>query len=322
MDNTLLEVKNLRKYFPIYGGLLNKVVNNVRAVENVSFDIPRGATFGLVGESGCGKSTTGRVILQLLKPTEGEVLYNGQNMVGMKDNDLRKMRMKMQMVFQDPYSSLNPRLKIYDILAEPLKAHKIGNADERRELIAQILKKTGLTEAHMYRYPHEFSGGQRQRIGIARALILKPEFIVLDEPVSALDVSIQSQILNLLQDLQAEFGLTYLFISHALNVVAHICDQVGVMYLGNLMEVGSVEALYENPLHPYTRSLLAAIPEPDPERKTAEVILEGDVPNPAEAITGCAFKMRCPEVKPECHKEKPELKWHKSGVRVACHLYK
>lgn len=322
MANPLLEIKNLRKYFPIHGGIMNRVVNHLKAVEDVSFTIQRGETFGLVGESGCGKSTTGRTILQLAKPTGGEVLYKGQNLVGMEKGQLRSLRREMQMVFQDPYSSLNPRLKIYDILAEPLKAHRVGDAESRKDVIAAILEKVGLTEDHMFRYPHEFSGGQRQRVGIARAIILNPELLVLDEPVSALDVSIQSQILNLLQDLQEEFELTYLFISHALNVVAHVCDRVGVMYLGRLVEVGPVEALYEQPLHPYTRSLLAAIPHPDPTERTEEVLLEGDVPSPLDVIDGCAFRARCREALPECRVLKPELQWHPSGVQVACHLYR
>lgn len=322
MDNLLLDVKDVKKYFPVYGGLLNRVVNHVKAVDGVSFSIRRGETFGLVGESGCGKSTTGRAVLQLLRPTGGEVIYKGENLVGMEKEGLRQRRREMQMVFQDPYSSLNPRLKVYDILAEPLKAHQLGTQESRKEMIATILTKVGLTEAHMYRYPHEFSGGQRQRIGIARAIILNPELLVLDEPVSALDVSIQSQILNLLQDLQEEFGLTYLFISHALNVVAHICDRVGVMYLGSLVEVGPVEALYENPLHPYTQSLLAAIPEPDPENRTEEILLQGDVPSPQDIIQGCAFRARCLQARPVCAVEKPELAWHSSGVQVACHLYR
>ncbi|RXJ04219.1 dipeptide ABC transporter ATP-binding protein [Anaerobacillus alkaliphilus] len=321
MNTPLLEIRNLKKHFPIRSGLLNRQTKYVKAVDGITFSVTEGETVGIVGESGCGKSTMGRTLLQLTTPTEGEVIFQGKNLIGVSPKELREMRKDMQMVFQDPYSSLNPRLNVFEILSEPLTTHGVRDKQKRKKLISEILHVVGLNETQMYRYPHEFSGGQRQRIGIARALILQPKLIVLDEPVSALDVSIQSQIINLLQDLQEEFGLTYLFISHDLSVVYQLCDKICVMYLGKIVEMGDVDLLYENPRHPYTKSLLSAVPVPDPLHKKERIILKGDVPNPASPPPGCAFAPRCPEVMDMCHKIKPELQ-NCSGVQVACHLYK
>lgn len=316
----LLEVNNLKKYFPVRGGFFNNVVNHVRSVDDISFTIESGETFGLVGESGCGKTTTGRTILRLETPTAGQVIFKGQDLNKLSKGSLRRARREMQMVFQDPYSSLNPRLRVYDLLAEPMQAHRIPKV-QHQHLITNILDLVGLNEKHMYRYPHEFSGGQRQRIGIARALILNPSLVILDEPVSALDVSIQSQILNLLQDLQQELMLTYLFISHDLSVISHLCDRVGVMYLGRLVEVGKVAQIYDSPMHPYTQSLLSAVPEPDPAKIKEEVLLQGDVPSPVNPPSGCAFHTRCPKVMDICKAVRPELTLEPSGTKVACHLY-
>lgn len=321
MKTLLLEVKDLKKHFPVRSGLLKRQTNFVKAVDGISFAIAEGETVGIVGESGCGKSTMGRTLLQLIEPTEGEVVFQGTNLVGLQEKQMREFRKDMQMVFQDPYSSLNPRLNVFDILSEPLTTHGIRNKEKRKEMIGEILQVVGLNESHMYRYPHEFSGGQRQRIGIARALILQPKLIVLDEPVSALDVSIQSQIINLLQDLQEEFGLTYIFISHDLSVVYQLCNKICVMYLGKVVEMGDVDSLYENPRHPYTKSLLSAVPIPDPLHKKERIILKGDVPNPASPPPGCAFAPRCPEVMDICHQQKPVLQAC-NGIQVACHLYK
>ena len=319
MGNKVLEIRDVKKYFPIYGSILNKVVGWVKAVDGVDLSINKGETLGLVGESGCGKSTMGKLILNLTTPTEGDVLISGENWAKLKGEKLRKERKKAQMVFQDPYSSLNPRLKVMDILMEPLSAHNVPKA-QREQMIKEILEAVGLSEYHMYRYPHEFSGGQRQRVGIARALILKPELVVLDEPVSALDVSIQSQILNLLMKLQQELNLTYLFISHDLSVVSHLCDTVGVMYLGSMMEKADVKTLYTKPLHPYTQSLLAAIPVPDPLAKRQKFVLQGDVPSPSNPPKGCPFNTRCPKVMDICKEERPLLIEVEQSL-VACHLY-
>lgn len=320
-ESTLLDVKNLKIYFPIKKGIVKKKITYVKAVDNISFSIKEGETLGLVGESGCGKSTTGRGITQLVPVTEGEITFGGENLAALKKSDLRERRKNMQMVFQDPYASLNPRLTVQDILAEPLKAHGVTNKKERTELINKMLDVVGLNRNYAYRYAHEFSGGQRQRIGIARALILNPKLIIADEPVAALDVSIQAQVLNLLKDLQKEFDLTYLFISHDLSVVRHLCDRVAVMYLGRMAETGSTEKIFENPLHPYTQTLLSAIPVSNPRDKKERVILKGDVPSPVDPPKGCAFVGRCPKAFDRCHHDRPQLQRMNEEQEVACHLY-
>lgn len=319
--NPLLEVKGLKKYFPIRAGIFGKPQGYVKAVDNVSFSVQEGETLGIVGESGCGKSTTGRTILRLTEPTGGEVVFQGQNLSALKVDAIRKIRRDMQIVFQDPYASLNPRMTIGSILEEPLKIHGLAAGAERKQRVKELLEIVGLTEYHYDRYPHEFSGGQRQRIGIARALITKPKLIVADEPVSALDVSIQSQILNLMKDLQEQFKLTYMFISHDLSVVRHISDRVGVMYLGRLVELAPKMMLYENPLHPYTQALLSAVPHPNPRENRERIILSGDVPSPANPPTGCAFHTRCGACMEICKTEMPELKQTLDGHWVACHIY-
>jgi oligopeptide/dipeptide ABC transporter ATP-binding protein len=318
--NTLLEVKGLKKYYPISSGLFNKTTGFVKAVDDVSFSVNEGETLGIVGESGCGKSTTGRTILRLNEPTEGDVIFQGQHLSTLKGDGLRKVRRDMQIVFQDPYASLNPRMTIGTILEEPLKIHGLAAGAERKQRVKELLDIVGLTEHHYNRYPHEFSGGQRQRIGIARALITKPKLIVADEPVSALDVSIQSQILNLMKDLQEQFKLTYIFISHDLSVVRHICDRVGVMYLGALVELAPKHKLYENPQHPYTQALLSAVPHPNPRESRERIILSGDVPSPANPPAGCAFHTRCRFTMERCKTERPVLKQSTPGHWVACHL--
>ncbi|PKO21086.1 MAG: peptide ABC transporter substrate-binding protein [Chloroflexi bacterium HGW-Chloroflexi-1] len=294
----LLEVKDLRMWFPILRGVLQRHVADVKAVDGLNFHIYKGETLGLVGESGCGKSTTGRAILQLYQPTTGEVLFQGQDLVKIKRGQLRRMRRQMQMIFQDPYASLNPRMTVGNIVGEPLEVHNIGTKPERMERVRELLAVVGLNPYFINRYPHEFSGGQRQRIGVARALAVNPQFIVCDEPISALDVSIQAQIINLLEDLQEQFGLTYLFIAHDLSVVRHISDRIAVMYLGKIMELTTRDALYDNPMHPYTQALLSAVPIPDPvvEEKRQRIILEGDVPTPVNPPKGCNFSTRCPKV--------------------------
>jgi oligopeptide transport system ATP-binding protein len=309
----LVRVRGLVKHFPVEGG-----DDVVRAVDGVTFEIFRGETLGLVGESGCGKSTAGRCLLRLIEPTRGEIEFEGRDVRAMSGGELRRLRREMQVIFQDPYASLNPRMKVRDIVAEPLTIHRIGVRSERRERVAELLRKVGLDPDYMSRYPHEFSGGQRQRIGIARALALNPKLIVADEPVSALDVSVQAQVVNLLEDLQKEFRLTYLFISHGLAVVEHISDRVAVMYLGRIVEVATAEELYANPLHPYTRALLSAIPVPDPTRKRDRVILKGDVPTPINPPAGCRFHTRCPEAIPECSQIDPDLREVAPGHTVAC----
>ncbi|KQL48937.1 dipeptide/oligopeptide/nickel ABC transporter ATP-binding protein [Brevibacillus choshinensis] len=322
MAEELLVVKNLKKYYPITGGVLGGEVGVVKAVDDVSFAVKRGETLGLVGESGCGKSTTGRSLLRLIEPTAGEIYFDGVNVSSLSKDDMRKMRRDMQIVFQDPFASLNPRHNIDKILEEPLIVHGIGNSAERKKRVLEMLEVVGLSSYHARRYPHQFSGGQRQRIGIARALMLNPKLIIADEPVSALDVSIQSQVLNLMQDLQKEMGLTYVFIAHDLSVVRHISDRVGVMYLGRIVELTTSGQLYSNPLHPYTKALLSAVPTPDPDAVRDRVILQGDVPSPANPPSGCTFHTRCPHVTDECRTIRPEFRDAGDGHFVACHLYK
>jgi oligopeptide/dipeptide ABC transporter ATP-binding protein len=309
----LVQIKNLVKHFPVEDS-----DDVVKAVDGVSFDILAGETLGLVGESGCGKSTVGRCILRLIEPTSGEVWFEDKNVLTLSKSELRPLRGEMQIIFQDPYASLNPRLSILSTVSEPLQIHGIGNKSEQKERVAELLKKVGLDPDYMYRYPHEFSGGQRQRIGVARALALNPKLIIADEPVSALDVSVQAQVVNLLQDLQAELGLTYLFISHGLAVVEHISQRVAVMYLGKIVEIADAQELYENPKHPYTQALLSAIPIPDPKMKRDRIILKGDVPTPINPPSGCRFRTRCPIASEECALVLPEMKEVSSGHFAAC----
>jgi len=318
----LLRVEGLKKYFPIMQGVFRRKVGDIKAVDGVTFDIYKGETLGLVGESGCGKSTTGRVILQLFPVTEGKIVFDDQDLTQLHGEDLRRIRPKMQMIFQDPHASLNPRMTVGSIISEPLYEHRAARGKDLRIRVEELLDLVGLNPSHANRYPHEFSGGQRQRIGIARALALNPEFIVCDEPIAALDVSIQAQVVNLLEDLQAEFGLTYLFISHDLSMIRHISQRVAVMYLGHLMELGSRKDVYENPLHPYTRALLSAVPSPDPylEETRHRTILSGDVPSPANPPQGCPFNTRCPVVVEQCRLERPLLRELRPGQWVACHL--
>ncbi|HEX9015787.1 MAG TPA: dipeptide ABC transporter ATP-binding protein [Chloroflexota bacterium] len=320
----LLEVNNLKMYFPITQGIvLQRKVGDVRAVDDVSFFIRRGETLGLVGESGCGKSTTGRAILQLYKPTGGSVRLDGKELTKTGGEELRKMRRKMQMIFQDPYASLNPRMTVGDIIGEPLDIHNLAKGKAKRERVQELLRLVGLNPYFANRYPHEFSGGQRQRIGIARALAVEPEFIVCDEPISALDVSIQAQIINLLEELQGEFGLTYLFIAHDLSVVRHISDRVAVMYVGKIVELADRETLYRRPLHPYTKALLSAVPVPDPEveAKRQRVILTGDVPSPVNPPKGCRFHPRCRYARENCAVDEPEFREVEPDHWVACHYW-
>jgi len=309
----LVQIRRLEKHFPIAGS-----DDVVRAVDGVSFDIRTGETLGLVGESGCGKTTVGRCIVRLIDPTAGNIAFDGRDITDLRGQTLRELRREMQIIFQDPYSSLNPRLSIRSIISEPLEIHRIGTRAERREMVADLLKRVGLDPKYADRYPHEFSGGQRQRIGIARALALRPKFIVCDEPVSALDVSVQAQVINLLEELQDEFGLTYLFISHGLAVVEHISDRVAVMYLGKIVEICPSEELYRDPLHPYTQALLSAIPIPDPTHKRDRIVLHGDVPTPVNPPSGCRFRTRCPIAIDECAAVVPELRELRSGHFAAC----
>jgi oligopeptide transport system ATP-binding protein len=309
----LVEVRGLVKHFAVENS-----DDVVRAVDGVSFEIFRGETLGLVGESGCGKSTVGRCLLRLIEPTAGEVKFEGRDVLSLGKAEMRELRREMQIVFQDPYASLNPRMKVGDIVGEPLVIHKVGTKKERRDRVAELLQKVGLDPDYRTRYSHEFSGGQRQRIGVARTLALNPKLIVADEPVSALDVSVQAQVVNLLQDLQQEFGLAYLFISHGLAVVEHISTRVAVMYLGRIVEVATAAELYANPLHPYTKALLSAIPVPDPKQKRERIVLEGDVPTPINPPSGCRFRTRCPIAIDECARIDPELREISSGHRVAC----
>ncbi|MBN2256827.1 MAG: ATP-binding cassette domain-containing protein [Anaerolineaceae bacterium] len=321
LTDTMLEVTDLKQYFPIKAGLMQRVVGYVKAVDGISFKIKRGKTMGLVGESGCGKTTVGKTILRLYEKTGGEVLFFGIDIYMLPRKDMRLIRPKMQIIFQDPYSSLSPRLPVSEIIGEAVKEHQIVPAREYDDHLDRIMKACGLEPYHKDRYPHEFSGGQRQRICIARALALNPSFIVCDEPVSALDVSIQAQIINLLKDLQNEFQLTYLFISHDLSVVEHISDDVGVMYLGSLVEYGSKQAIYKNPLHPYTQALLSAAPVPDPTAKKKQIILEGSIPSPANPPPGCKFHTRCWECMDICKKVVPQTREVEPGHMVVCHLY-
>ncbi|MFC4076120.1 ABC transporter ATP-binding protein [Salinithrix halophila] len=316
----LLQVRNLKKYYPIRGGVFSRKVGAVKAVDGVSFDLKKGETLGIVGESGCGKSTTGRSILRLEEPTEGSVQFEGTELTSLSGEAMRRMRRELQMVFQDPFASLNPRKTAGEAIAEPLEVHGLGNRRERKEKVKELLSVVGLDSYHAARYPHQFSGGQRQRIGIARALAVNPKLIVADEPVSALDVSIQSQVLNLMEDLQEKFDLTYLFIAHDLSVVRHISDRVGVMYLGRMVELADRNTLYERPIHPYTQALLSAVPVPDPEAKRERIILTGDVPSPSNPPKGCAFHTRCPHVMDICREMRPDFRDHGDGHFAACHL--
>jgi len=316
--HTLVEVNNLVKYFPVRAGLLQRVVNHVKAVDDVSFFVKKGETLGLVGESGCGKTTVGRSMLRLIEPTSGSVSFEGKDVLSLKGIRLKEVRRDMQIIFQDPYASLDPRVPIGESVIEGLHIHKIGSPKERLDIMRETLKKVGLEEYHARRYPHEFSGGQRQRIGIARALALRPSFIICDEPVSALDVSIQSQVLNILRDLQVEFGLTYLFIAHNLSVVEHVSNRVAVMYLGKMVELTTREELFRNPLHPYTQALMSAIPVPNPRLKRKRTILKGDVPSPLNPPTGCRFHPRCPVAVARCSQEEPQFRELSSDHWVAC----
>jgi peptide/nickel transport system ATP-binding protein/oligopeptide transport system ATP-binding protein len=317
----LVKVENLVKYFPVRAGLLQRVVAYVQAVDKVSFTVREGETLGMVGESGCGKTTVGRSMLRLVEPTSGQVTFDGQDVLKLSGSGLKQMRRDMQIIFQDPYASLDPRMPIGESVMEGLNIHGIGTRQERFEIMIDTLKKVGLEDYHARRYPHEFSGGQRQRIGIARALALRPRFIVCDEPVSALDVSIQSQVLNILKDLQGEFGLTYLFIAHNLSVVEHISDRVAVMYLGKIVELTGRDELFANPMHPYTKALMSAIPIPDPTLKRERIILKGDVPSPLNPPKGCRFHPRCPAVMDICSQQEPEFKEASRDHWVACWLY-
>jgi oligopeptide transport system ATP-binding protein len=317
-DGALLKVIDLKKYFPIRRGVFSKTVGYVKAVDGVSFCISKGETLGLVGESGCGKTTTGRAILRLIEPTSGRVLFEGRNVPELKKHEMRALRRQMQVIFQDPYSSLNPRMTVGGMLAEALKIHNLARGREAKRRIAELLDLVGLAPEHARRYPHEFSGGQRQRIGVARALAVSPKLIVADEPVSALDVSIQAQIINLLRDLQEQLDLTYLFIAHDLSIVEHISDRVAVMYLGKLMEIAPSSELYSSPKHPYTKALLSAVPIPEPGRKSQRTILKGDVPSPADPPSGCPFHPRCPEAVNECSKAFPGARDFAEGHVAWC----
>jgi len=316
MSEVLIDVKNLKKYFPA-----SEAGKVVKAVDDISFQIYKGETLGVVGESGCGKSTTGRLVLNLIEPTEGTVTFKGQELKGMHKKELRSLRRQMQIIFQDPYASLDPRKTVFQILSEPYKIHhKEMSRDEIYDRVAKLIECVGLRPEHIQRYPHEFSGGQRQRVGIARAIALNPEFVVCDEPISALDVSIQAQVINLMQDIKKEFQLTYLFISHDLRIIKHFCDRVMVMYLGNVVELGTREAIYEKRRHPYTRALLSAIPNIKNKDQEKRILLTGDIPSPVNPPSGCPFHPRCSSCMEICKKEKPALRTMKDGTQVACHL--
>lgn len=319
--DVLLEVRDLKKYYPITGGFFQRKIGDVKAVDGISLSLKRGKTFGLVGESGCGKSTTGRTLLRLDSPTSGKIIFDGKDITTLKGSKLRQARQDFQMVFQDPYASLNSKMKVGHLVDEPLRNFTKKSHKELEDEVKQLIKRVGLREEDYYKYPHQFSGGQRQRIGIARALALKPKLIIADEPVSALDVSIQSQVLNLLKELQDEFDLTYLFIAHDLSVVKHMSDDIGVMYLGHIVEIAHKESIYAEPLHPYTQALTSAIPNPDPLVKKERIILKGDVPSPQNPPSGCVFHTRCPLAMPKCKEIIPELKEVRPNHRVACHLY-
>ena len=321
MSKYIIEAENVKKYFPIKGGVFSKIVGYVKAVDDVSLKIEKGACMALVGESGCGKTTFGRVLLKLIEPDAGKILFEGKDLAKVKGKKLREMRKDMQMVFQDPNSSLDPRFTVKNIIGEPFSNFTNIKGEELVKRILELLTLVGLKKEHLYRYPHEFSGGQRQRIAVARAIALDPKFIVLDEPTSALDVSVQAKILNLFQDLQEKFDLSYLFITHDLSVAKHMADNIGVMYVGKLVETSATEPLFEEPLHPYTQALLSAIPVADPEYKVERIILKGDVPSPANPPSGCRFHPRCPKAMEICSKEEPELKKVGDGRLVACHLY-
>jgi len=322
MNETLLEVKELKKYYPMKTGFLNRGQQQLKAVDGVNFTIKKGETFGLVGESGCGKSTVGRSIIRLHDVTSGNIFFDGTDIATLRERDLKKYRRRMQAVFQDPYASLNPTMNVFELISEPLKIHGSPSMREQKELILDLLNRVGLKEDHLYRYPHEFSGGQRQRVSIARALSVKPDFILCDEPISALDVSVQAQVINMLEDIQAETGVTYLFIAHDLSMVRHISTKIGVMYLGNIVEIASSDDLYTKPLHPYSQALLSAIPEPDTlKEKRERIILKGEVPSPLDSPSGCKFRTRCPHAMSICAEVVPSMIEVESGHQVACHLF-
>jgi len=319
-NNMILEVKKLNKYFPVTAGLFSRVVAHVKAVDDVSFYLNEGETLGVVGESGCGKTTVGRAVLRLIEPTEGEITFKGWDVMKLKGEDLRTFRKNMQIIFQDPYSSLNPRKTVMDIVGEALTVHGMAKGKEKEDRVAELLEKVGLSPKYINRYPHEFSGGQRQRIGIARAIALNPSFIVCDEPVSALDVSVQAQVINLLIDLREQLNLSYLFIAHGLSVVKHISNRIMVMYLGKMVETATSAELFKTPLHPYTKALLSANPVPDPKQKSKRIILQGDVPSPLHPPPGCPFHPRCPQVLPKCSSEAPPLRDAGNDHVYVCHL--